>query len=197
MTIIIAQAEIEVGGKNIGTGLDDRCSDYADPTAWCFSQRHAGHRCPGRRAARVDLSSFPRRQGRVDRRRACGLVVKAVERASEKSSSAKGFVSAVATLFRAGAEQMAWTEGCPVAATTIEGDRQSPAVRKAVAANFHAWQEAIACGLRQHGRSDAESEALMILGALEGGLLLARGLRSPEPYDAAVALLHRGLAAPA
>lgn len=125
--------------------------------------------------------------------RVCNVAVTAIGRAAEKGQSAEGFVAGVALIFRIGAERADWTEGCPVAATSIEGDRQSPAVREAISVTFRAWQAAIARGLRQHGRDDAESEALMILGALEGGLLLARGLRSPEPYDAAVALLRRGL----
>lgn len=124
--------------------------------------------------------------------RVCAVVVTAIDRAAEKSQSPEGFVTAVAALFRVGAEQAGWTEGCPIAATTVEGDRQSPAVREAIAENFRSWQAAIARGLLQNGRDEAESEAMMILGALEGGLLLARGLRSPEPYDAAVALLRRG-----
>lgn len=125
--------------------------------------------------------------------RVCDLVVTAIGRAAHKSQSADHFVSTIAAIFRGGAEQAGWTEGCPVAATTIEGDRQSIAVREAIAASFSAWQSAIAVGLRQHGRDDADQEALMILAALEGGLLLARGLRSPAPYDAAVALLRRVL----
>lgn len=121
------------------------------------------------------------------------VVESAIGYAAAKSASADSFAVAVAALFRAGAEQNGWSEGCPVAATAIEGDRQSPAVREAIVAIFRAWQGAIARGLSRHARADPEFEALMLIGAIEGGLLLARGLRSAEPYDAAIALLRRGL----
>lgn len=121
-------------------------------------------------------------------------VARAIDSIAAKSMSADAFVVGAAAVFRAGAEATDWTQGCPVAAAAIEGDRQSPMVRDAVAASLRRWQTAIADGLRRHLDPDeADAQALMILGAFEGGLLVARGLRSAEPYDAAVRLLRQGL----
>ncbi len=120
-------------------------------------------------------------------------VVQAVRTVAAKATTADGFVTGVAAVFRVGSENAGWTQGCPVAATTIEGDRQSSSVRQAVAACLRDWQDAIAQGLQKHQIADAPEQALMIIGALEGGLLLSRGTRSPEPYNAAVALLRRGI----
>lgn len=78
----------------------------------------------------------------------------------------------------------------------LEPDRQNPAVRNAVSASFRAWQQAIATGLERHGgTAAADAQALMMLTVIEGALLVSRGMRSAAPYDAAIDLLRRGLAA--
>lgn len=124
-------------------------------------------------------------------------ITHAITAIAARSATVDEFVIGAAAVFRTGAEQTGWTQGCPIAAATIEGDRQGPAVRAAVAASFRQWQNAIAEGLRRHVGEDeaqAQAQALMILGAIEGGLLVSRGVRSAAPFDAAIALLRRGLA---
>lgn len=119
-------------------------------------------------------------------------VVRAIGAVAERSGTPAAFVSGVARVFRTGAEQAAWTKGCPLAATAIEGDRQGETVRDALSRGFHAWRTAIAEGLIRSGsKGPVEEEALMVLSALEGGLLLSRGSRSAAPYDAAVSMLGR------
>lgn len=121
-------------------------------------------------------------------------VAAAIATVAERSETPGDFVAGVARVFRGGAERAGWTQGCPLAATAIEGDRQSERVRMALVEGLSLWREAVAHGLRRCGRTgDADQEAMMILAALEGGLLMARGLRSPEPYDAASAMLSRAL----
>lgn len=123
-------------------------------------------------------------------------VVRAIQTIAARSATVDDFITGAATLFRNGAEESGWTEGCPVAAAAIEGDRQNPVVREAVAASFRAWQQAIAAGLERHlGAAAADAEALMMLTVIEGALLVSRGMRSAAPYDAAIDLLRRGLAA--
>lgn len=124
------------------------------------------------------------------------MVVAAIERVAARSTTIDDFVAGAAAVFRAGTEGDDWTQGCPVAAAAIEGDRQSPVVRDAIAASFGAWRAAIASGIERHVDADqADRCALAILSAIEGGLIVARGLRSAAPYDAAIDLLRAGLAA--
>lgn len=132
--------------------------------------------------------------------RAAAQVAQAVSTVAERSTGSAAFVVGVCKLFRTG-DQAGWTLGCPIAATAVEGDRAALGVREAASRAFRAWRTAIAAGLRRHGYcGDVDAEALMILAALEGGLLIARGTRSADPYDAAVALLterYRSEPAPA
>ncbi len=122
-------------------------------------------------------------------------VVHAIQAIAARSATLDDFITGAATLFRSGAEQTGWTQGCPVAAAAIEGDRQNPSVREAVAASFREWQKAIAAGLERHiGAAAADAQALMMLSVIEGALLVSRGMRSAAPYDAAIDLLRRGVA---
>lgn len=83
--------------------------------------------------------------------------------------------------------------GCPVGSLGSELAETEPEARAVVAASFKRWEDSITAGLlRMHalGRLAPEADprqlALALLAALEGGLLLAKIQRDPEPLEAAL-----------
>ncbi|AAS70180.1 TetR/AcrR family transcriptional regulator [Leptospira interrogans] len=117
-------------------------------------------------------------------------------RAGKKGKNAAEVIQKIASLFRQVPENSKWQVGCPVAATAIEGHSQSKIVRDAVANAFSRWSKAIEFTLSEAGLKpeDAKSIGIGIVAALEGGLLLARGLSSSKPYDTIIDLIIAGVA---
>ena len=83
--------------------------------------------------------------------------------------------------------------GCPIGSLGSELAETEPEARAVVAASFKRWEASIMAGLlRMHalGRLAPEADprqlALATLAALEGGLLLAKIQRDPEPLAAAL-----------
>lgn len=119
-----------------------------------------------------------------------GAVAAMIEQIGSAAPNAQALVARVGAALRTGPEQADWTIGCPIAATTIEGDRQSPPVRAAVAAMLDRWVTTMTAGLSRFMPTEiAREQSLMVVTTLQGALLVARGMRSGAPYDAAAALL--------
>ncbi|UOG55219.1 TetR/AcrR family transcriptional regulator [Leptospira noguchii] len=118
-------------------------------------------------------------------------------RAGKKGKSVSEVIQKIVSVFRQVPENSKWQIGCPVAATAIEGHSQSPIVRDAVADAFSRWSKAIEFTLSKAGLKpeDAKSIGVGIVAALEGGLLLSRGLSSSKPYDTIVDLIIAGVVA--
>jgi TetR/AcrR family transcriptional regulator, transcriptional repressor for nem operon len=83
--------------------------------------------------------------------------------------------------------------GCPIGSIGSELAETEPEARAMVAASFKRWEASIMAGLlRMHalGRLAPEADphqlALATLAALQGGLLLAKVQRDPEPLAAAL-----------
>jgi TetR/AcrR family transcriptional regulator, transcriptional repressor for nem operon len=83
--------------------------------------------------------------------------------------------------------------GCPLGSIGSELAETEPEARALVAASFKRWEASIMAGLlRMHalGRLAPEADprqlALATLAALQGGLLLAKVQRDPEPLEAAL-----------
>ena len=83
--------------------------------------------------------------------------------------------------------------GCPIGSIGSELAETEPEARAVVAASFKRWEASIMAGLlRMHalGRLAPEADprqlALATLAALQGGLLLAKVQRDPEPLAAAL-----------
>ncbi|RHX90405.1 TetR/AcrR family transcriptional regulator [Leptospira stimsonii] len=116
-------------------------------------------------------------------------------RAGRNGRNVAEVIRKIASVFRQTPENSKWQVGCPVAATAIEGHSQPPVVREAVANAFTRWSQAIESTLTNAGLKTKEAKAvgLGLLAALEGGLLLARGLSSSEPYDTIVELIIAGV----
>ena len=81
--------------------------------------------------------------------------------------------------------------GCPIGYLALEIHEPDPAVREALAANFHAWTGAIEECLgdaadRLPPQLDRVSLAKFVLTTMEGAVMQARTYRSPESFDASV-----------
>jgi TetR/AcrR family transcriptional repressor of lmrAB and yxaGH operons len=127
--------------------------------------------------------------------RAAASAEAAILKAGEAAASPQDAVRRIAAVFRYLPQQSGWSTGCPVAATALDGEHQAAAVQQAVKVAFDSWCRAAAGVLRQSGlrAADADAKGLALIATLEGGLLLARGLRSAAPYDAAVEAFIAGL----
>lgn len=83
-------------------------------------------------------------------------------------------------------EASGWADGCPVATVTLETAHASAVLAGACQAALGSWHAAITEAITARGipSADALRLATLILAGIEGGLLLARAYRSPEPLRA-------------
>jgi TetR/AcrR family transcriptional regulator, transcriptional repressor for nem operon len=97
--------------------------------------------------------------------------------------------------------------GCPIGSLASELTNRSEAARGMLAGGFEAWRRRIEAGLKKMHESgelaetaDTEELAIAILGAVQGGLLLAKTMRSVRPVelmlDMALARVEQHLVAP-
>lgn len=93
-----------------------------------------------------------------------------------------------------------YADACPISTVAMEVASTNERLRLATADAFGGWVEAIEANLLRLGvpGSEAHGLAISLLGALEGGFVLARATRSIEPLEAAarssVAAVHAVLA---
>lgn len=90
----------------------------------------------------------------------------------------------VRTLFTktaAGLEANEFAKGCPVAAVTLDLERESHALRDVCREVFDRWMDVIAHGLDDVPRDERRAVAQLILATLEGGLVLARARGAKAP----------------
>ncbi|MBE1552352.1 AcrR family transcriptional regulator [Mycobacterium sp. OAS707] len=86
--------------------------------------------------------------------------------------------------------------GCPVLAASVEDlPDDGTAPRDAAAVAFGNWTSLLAQSLRDHGASDAESLAVLIVAAVEGSVAMCRAQRSTESLDQIAAQLESLVAA--
>lgn len=83
-------------------------------------------------------------------------------------------------------ERNQFMRGCPVAAVTLDIDRDSEVLRAVCRAIFDSWQEIIASGLGGVPEAERRGVARLVLATFEGALILARATAAKEP------LLHTG-----
>lgn len=132
--------------------------------------------------------------------RAANLVGKVIKAQAAEAASPADLVRRIADVFSDAPIASGWTQGCPVAAATVEGDHQPEPVRQATAQAFDHWIDAIALALARFGIADKDGTdfASAIVAGIEGGLILARAQRDVRAYDGIVALLvERAAAFPA
>jgi len=73
-------------------------------------------------------------------------------------------------------ETAGFAGGCPVAAATVDCAESTASTREAAAAAFGTWTGSVARALRDMGVPEERAEALatLMIGALEGAILIAR-----------------------
>lgn len=87
------------------------------------------------------------------------------------------------------------TYGCPIGSLALELHEPDPAVRELLAVNFEGWIAAIErcfvdAGDRLPPDVDRRALAVFALTTMEGGVMLARTDRAPDPFDQAVRMLR-------
>jgi TetR/AcrR family transcriptional repressor of lmrAB and yxaGH operons len=98
------------------------------------------------------------------------------------SASTADAVEALGGLLAAGLEASAFERGCPVATTALEAAARSEPIRDAVQASFESWLAPLRADLQAAGFApdQAAERADLVIGALEGALILARARRDGE-----------------
>src|SRR5271165_47652 len=92
----------------------------------------------------------------------------------------------------AGLAQSDFADGCPIATVALETASDSEELRLAARAAFDSWLEVLEQRLVREGIEPAlaEQRALLVLAAIEGGLILARARRDVAPLLAVSAQLR-------
>ena len=93
------------------------------------------------------------------------------------------FVAAWADLAGDELEASGWADGCPIATVTLEMAHESTELAGACSRALTGWRLALAEALagRGVGADEAARLATLVVAVIEGGLILARADRSPEP----------------
>ena len=89
-----------------------------------------------------------------------------------------------------------YREGCAVATVSLDAAAGRPVLAEATDQAFRGWVDRLAEGLEARGRSPQESHALatLIIAAVEGTIMMAKGERSTEPVAAARDALLKAVA---
>jgi TetR/AcrR family transcriptional regulator, lmrAB and yxaGH operons repressor len=87
-----------------------------------------------------------------------------------------------------------FADGCPIATVALETAGESEAMHAAAQAAFDSWLEVLKERLMRAGADAARAEerALLVLAAIEGGLILARARRDVAPLVAVSSQLQTG-----
>jgi AcrR family transcriptional regulator len=81
--------------------------------------------------------------------------------------------------------------GCPVLAASVEDlPEDGTAPREAAAVAFGKWTAILTQSLRDHGATDADHVAVLIVAAVEGSVAMCRAQRSAAPLDHVAAQLE-------
>ena len=104
-------------------------------------------------------------------------------------------VFALLARYRLGIVQTDCVYACPIGSLALEIHEPDPPVRKAIAANFKAWTDAVeaclaAAGPRLPRTLDRRELARFVLTAMEGGVMQARTHRDPAYFDSSVRQLR-------
>ena len=110
--------------------------------------------------------------------------------------AAAGPVEAIGDFFEGAAavlEETGYIDACPIGTVALEVASTNDRLRRATADVFASWVEAastrlVAAGLTPAG---AEELATVLVAAIEGGFMLSRAARSPEPMRAAGRLMRQ------
>lgn len=100
-----------------------------------------------------------------------------------------GAIRTMVDIWGQGLEASDYAAGCPIAAAALGTE---PGAREIAGTTFGTWCDAIAAKLIDEGAAPtrAASLAVLIIGALEGSLMLAQAQGSSAPLDATVTELE-------
>jgi len=103
--------------------------------------------------------------------------------AFERHRSPVVAMRAVVAWMAAELERSEFRYGCPIATVALEAASESAPIREACDVAYRSWLAAIAAGVRAAGRGSAaaNADALLVLAALEGALILSRTGRDVRP----------------
>ncbi len=111
------------------------------------------------------------------------------------AADAASAIRAVIAHFAARLQSSEYQLGCPIATTALEQAATSPRLRDAAQGAYERWVELLRIRLQADGREPATAaeEALFVLSAIEGALVLARAARSTRPLRVCSQQLVAGL----
>ena len=103
-------------------------------------------------------------------------------------------IFALLARYRAMLTDSACLYGCPIGSLALELHEPDPPVRELISVNFRGWVAAIevcleAAGDRLPRDTDIRRLAQLVLTVMEGGVMQSRTHRTPEAFDAGVAML--------
>lgn len=107
-----------------------------------------------------------------------------IRRARQESRTAAEWVSRMSRYFAHQLAESDFTEGLPVTAVTLDSVPASAALSEACRDAYESWIAELAAGLGGYGMPAERTRgvAMLMLATLEGSMVLARALRSLEPF---------------
>jgi TetR/AcrR family transcriptional regulator, lmrAB and yxaGH operons repressor len=115
-----------------------------------------------------------------------GQLVEAIDRLAAQADGPAAFLRSLASALASGLAASDFSLGCPIATVALETAAASELLQASAAAQFAAWEDAIARGLARGRRPSQKhrAQAELVLVMLEGALLMSRTRRSPAPLRA-------------
>lgn len=125
---------------------------------------------------------------------AAAAIAERLDEALARERDAAGVLRAFLEPWREVLERSGFRAGCPLVAITVETGAP-PALRTAVGEAFAGWQALLAARLETAGipTRRATTLATLVLGAIEGAVLLCRAQRDTAPLDAVAAELAQAI----
>lgn len=116
---------------------------------------------------------------------ASAVVSKTLTALAATASSSSDFLAEYCRLLAGWLEQSSYRDGCPIATTLLETVPESELITKVAKEGLDDWIRIVAEVYQRDGL-DADAsrrEAITAIAAIEGALLLARVLKSTEPFS--------------
>lgn len=115
------------------------------------------------------------RSGRIIEQRIGGMMAQI----DDPATAVVAFISALAEQVDASG----YKAGGPITTIALESASTNDRLREACHKAYQSWQDAFAAKLRQgsYGKARSRRLAALIISALEGGIILSRSRRSPQP----------------
>lgn len=109
-------------------------------------------------------------------------IARLIEHLLRTSPDAATAVNAFAAVLALRLEDSDFQRGCALATAVLDAGAEHDAVREAVRSGYDRWLELLERRIADDGVvDDAAAEAILVLSALEGALILARARRDPQP----------------